>query len=76
RSPKDKFIVTEPSYKDDIDWGEVNQPIDEETFLKLYDKVLDYLEAKDELYVFKGFAGSDKKTTLPLTVINELAWHN
>lgn len=51
RSPKDKFIVTEPSYKDNIDWGDVNQPIDEETFLNLYHKVLDYLDERNELYV-------------------------
>lgn len=76
RSPKDKFIVTEPSYKDNIHWGDINQPIDEETFLNLYSKVLDYLDKKDELYVFNGYAGSDKDTQLKLTVINELAWHN
>ncbi|MCE3021882.1 phosphoenolpyruvate carboxykinase (ATP) [Staphylococcus pasteuri] len=76
RSPKDKFIVTEPSYRDNVDWGDVNQPIDEETFLKLYNKVLNYLGKKDELYVFNGFAGSDKDSRLKLTVINELAWHN
>lgn len=44
--------------------------------MKLYHKVLDYLDKKDELYVFKGYAGSDKDTMLKLTVINELAWHN
>lgn len=76
RSPKDKFIVTEPSYRDNVDWGDVNQPIDEETFLKLYNKVLNYLGKKDELYVFNGYAGSDKDSRLKLTVINELAWHN
>ena len=31
---------------------------------------------KDELYVFNGYAGSDKDSRLKLTVINELAWHN
>ncbi len=76
RSPKDKFIVNEPSYRDDIDWGNINQPIEEDTFLKLYDKVLNYLNEKDELYVFKGYAGSDKDSQLKLTVVNELAWHN
>ncbi|MCT1927058.1 phosphoenolpyruvate carboxykinase (ATP) [Staphylococcus pasteuri] len=76
RSPKDKFIVTEPSYRDNVDWGDVNQPIDEETFLKLYNKVLNYLGKKDELYVFNGYTGSDKDSRLKLTVINELAWHN
>ena len=59
-----------------IDWGDVNQPIDEETFLNLYHKVLDYLDERNELYVFNGYAGSDKDTQLKLTVINELAWHN
>lgn len=39
-------FVSEPSYRDNIDWGEINQPIDEETFLKLYHKVLDYLDKK------------------------------
>ena len=76
RSPKDKFIVTEPSYKDNINWGDINQPMDEETFLKLYNKVLDYLNQKDELYIFSGYAGSDKESRLKLKVINELAWHN
>ncbi|KAF6510556.1 Phosphoenolpyruvate carboxykinase (ATP) [Geobacillus stearothermophilus] len=43
RSPKDKYIVEEPSTKQTIDWGTVNQPMSPETFEKLYDKVLDYL---------------------------------
>src|SRR5699024_2030940 len=76
RSPKDKFIVNEPSYRDDIDWGNINQPIDEETFLNLYEKVLNYLNERDELYVITGYAGSDEDYQLKLTVVNEIAWHN
>ncbi len=38
RSPKDKYIVEEPSTKDKIDWGAVNQPISAEVFEKLYQK--------------------------------------
>ena len=45
-------------------------------FAHLYNKVLDYLKEKDELFVFKGFAGADKNHRLPIQVINEFAWHN
>jgi phosphoenolpyruvate carboxykinase (ATP) len=76
RSPEDKFIVAEPSIMDDINWGSVNQPIDEETFEKLYAKVINYLREKNELFVFKGFAGADENFRLPIQVVNEFAWHN
>ncbi|MDX8367446.1 phosphoenolpyruvate carboxykinase (ATP) [Cytobacillus sp. IB215665] len=76
RSPKDKYIVDEPSTRGKIDWGTVNQPISQESFDNLYNKVLDYLANKDEIYVFNGFAGADKKYQLPIQVINEYAWHN
>lgn len=76
RSPKDKFIVQEQSTKDKIDWGSVNQPISEEAFDRLYTKVVSYLKERDELFVFEGFAGADEKYRLPITVVNEFAWHN
>ncbi|MCG3412056.1 phosphoenolpyruvate carboxykinase (ATP) [Staphylococcus massiliensis] len=76
RSPKDKFIVDDPEIADEVDWGYINQPISEEVFLNLYDKVVNYLDEKDELFVFNGYAGSDKDSELKLTVVNELAWHN
>ncbi|MBA2873889.1 phosphoenolpyruvate carboxykinase (ATP) [Thermaerobacillus caldiproteolyticus] len=76
RSPKDKYIVEEASTKAKIDWGTVNQPISEETFEKLYNKVIDYLMEKDEVFVFKGFAGADPKYRLPIQVVNEFSWHN
>ena len=76
RSPKDKFIVEEPSTKDKIDWGPVNEPISKEVFDQLYTKVIGYLKEKEELFVFKGFAGADQANRLPIQVINEYAWHN
>ncbi|ANB55882.1 phosphoenolpyruvate carboxykinase [Anoxybacillus sp. B7M1] len=76
RSPKDKYIVAEAFTKEKIDWGTVNQPISEEVFDQLYHKVIDYLMQKDEIFVFKGFAGADPAYRLPIQVINEFAWHN
>jgi phosphoenolpyruvate carboxykinase (ATP) len=76
RSPKDKYLVEEPSVKDKINWGSTNQPISEDLFGNLYTKVLAYLETKDEIYVSKNFAGADKAYQLPIQVINEYAWHN
>lgn len=76
RSPEDKFIVEDASIKDSIDWGKVNKPFSPENFDKLYKKVLQYLGNKEELFVFKGFAGADREYRLPIQVINEYAWHN
>ncbi|PLS08882.1 phosphoenolpyruvate carboxykinase (ATP), partial [Neobacillus cucumis] len=76
RSPKDKFIVEDAVSKDKVDWGSTNSPISEEIFDSLYTKVIDHLKIKDELFVFKGFAGADKDSQLSIQVINELAWQN
>lgn len=76
RSPKDKYIVEEPSTKEKIDWGSVNQPISPEVFDRLYNKVINYLKNKEEVFVFKGFAGADKNSRLPIQVVTEYAWHN
>lgn len=74
RSPNDKFIVDTPSVHTDI-WWENNLRISEEHFDRLLEKTLGYLQDK-ELFVFEGFAGADPQYTLPVRVINELAWQN
>ncbi len=76
RSPRDKFFVEEDCSKDKIDWGKVNQSISSEVFDNLYKKVVDYLKAKEEVFVFKGFAGADEDSRLSIRVVNEYAWHN
>jgi phosphoenolpyruvate carboxykinase (ATP) len=75
RSPKDKFIVDEQTVQEHIAWGNVNQPISEEVFHKLYLKAQLYMQDK-ELFVFDGYAGADSSYRLPIRVINEYAWHN
>jgi phosphoenolpyruvate carboxykinase (ATP) len=46
RSPKDKFVVREPSSQADVDWGAVNQPMDEAHFETLLADVRGYLNAQ------------------------------
>jgi phosphoenolpyruvate carboxykinase (ATP) len=75
RSPNDKYIVKEPSSEKDVDWGKINQPVSEEVFNELLDKVQQYLSGKP-LYVFDGFAGARKSTRLSLRVITEKAWQH
>ncbi|MFD2760733.1 phosphoenolpyruvate carboxykinase (ATP) [Lentibacillus juripiscarius] len=75
RSPKDKYIVRDGT-SEDVDWGDVNQSIDEATFDHLLEKVTAYLHDRNELFHFQGFAGADENFRLPIQVINEYAWHN
>lgn len=75
RSPNDKFIVDEPSIRDEIDWNPVNVPISPEKFDLLYKRVLSYLQGRD-LYIFDGYVGADPKYQLGIRVINELASQN
>ncbi|PKR78142.1 phosphoenolpyruvate carboxykinase (ATP) [Halalkalibacillus sediminis] len=76
RSPKDKFIVEDEETRDTVEWGPVNQPISEEKFVNLLQKVTDYLVDQDELFSFKGFAGAEEKHRLPIQVVTQYAWHN
>jgi len=75
RSPKDKWVIEEPSSKDKVWWGKVNQPMKEDAFDKLFKKVADYLAGK-ELYVLDAWAGAHPKYRLGIRVVNEIAWHN
>jgi phosphoenolpyruvate carboxykinase (ATP) len=75
RSPKDKFIVDEPSIHDELSWGSVNKPISQEKFQLIYGKLMAYLQNR-ELFVFEGFLGKDPANRISLRVINEYAWHN
>ena len=76
RSPKDKYIVDEPSSNSDIWWGPVNQKISEETFNELYDQVTNFynINSQSKTYVFDGFAGADPKHTLSVRIIAKKAW--
>ena len=75
RSPKDKYIVREPSSEDKIWWGSVNRPMEREVFEGLYKRMLAYLEGK-ELYVQECFIGAAPEYRMPVRLITEFAWHS
>src|SRR5437660_6834730 len=75
RSPKDKFVVKEPSSEDKIWWGSVNQPLDEDKFNALRDRMFAHMKDK-QLYVQDLFVGADPGYRLSVRVITETAWAN
>ncbi|MDK2820830.1 MAG: phosphoenolpyruvate carboxykinase [Clostridia bacterium] len=73
RSPKDRYFVDTPSVHSNIAWGDSNKPMSEETFERLYNRLVAYLQGQD-LFVFDGFIGADKEYRMPIRFINQLAW--
>ncbi len=76
RSPKDKFIVKDAITSDTVDWNNFNIPIEEKYFLQLRKKVLDYLGAKEEIWVRDAYACADENHQLNIRVVNEHPWSN
>ncbi len=75
RSPKDKYVVDEATTRDNIWWGDINQPISEADFDGLHQKILNYLSDCDQLYIHDAFAGQDTRYRLPIRVVSERAYH-
>ncbi len=75
RSPYDKYVVKEPSSEDNIWWGKVNVPFEQETFNSLKLRARAYVQGRD-LYVFDGYAGCDERYRLKVRIVNENAWQN
>jgi len=74
RSPKDRYIVKEPGTSDNIDWGEVNRPIDPSTFNALWNRVAEYMDDK-ECFVSHLHVGQASKHYIAVQVTTETAWH-
>ena len=74
RSPNDKFVVREPSSEDRIWWGKVNQPLEQESYDGLREKVIAYLSGRD-LYVIDAFAGADPAHRISIRVVVDHAYH-
>ncbi len=75
RSPQDRFIVHEPTTRDDIWWGDINRPFSIEQFDDLYRNLLAYFQGKNA-FVQNAYAGADPAHRLSVRIITETAWHN
>ena len=73
RSPKDKFLVDEPSSSSKIWWGEVNQPISEAHYDRLRARLVAYCAERD-LYSQDLLIGADPAHQRRLRVFTETAW--
>jgi ATP-dependent phosphoenolpyruvate carboxykinase len=75
RSPKDKRVVKNSASEKEIWWGPVNIPCDERTFQINRQRALDYLNTRERLYCFDGFAGWDPKYRIRVRVICSRPYH-
>ena len=79
RSPKDKYIVKEPSTEENIWWkadgkkGSDNKMLSEENWNYLRQITGEGLSGRT-LYVQDGFSGANEDTRIRIRVITEVAW--
>ncbi|HEX2883905.1 MAG TPA: phosphoenolpyruvate carboxykinase (ATP) [Candidatus Limnocylindria bacterium] len=73
RSPKDKFVVREPSSEAKIWWGEINQPISEAHYDRLRARLMGYM-ADRPIYSQDLYIGAHPDHRRSLRVYTETAW--
>jgi phosphoenolpyruvate carboxykinase (ATP) len=73
RSPKDKFVVQEPSSVDKVWWGEINHPLSEAHYDRLRSRLLGYI-ADRPTYSQDLYIGAHPDHRRSLRVHTETAW--
>ncbi|MBI3408815.1 MAG: phosphoenolpyruvate carboxykinase (ATP) [Planctomycetes bacterium] len=75
RSPKDKRVVRRPESEKDVWWGPINVPLEPSVFTINRQRAVDYLNTRDHLYCFDGFAGWDPAHRIKVRVICARPYH-
>ncbi|HET6648543.1 MAG TPA: phosphoenolpyruvate carboxykinase (ATP), partial [Candidatus Limnocylindria bacterium] len=75
RSPRDKFIVREPSSEKNIWWGDVNRSISEADYDRLRSRLLKYM-ADRPIYSQDLYIGAHPDHRRSLRLYTETAWAN
>ncbi len=71
RSPNDKFTVKDEVTEHTVHWNNFNIPIEEQYFLIIHKKMMDYLNGKKEVWVRDCYACADPRYRLNIRVITE-----
>ena len=75
RSTKDKRVYRHPASEGDVWWGPVNIPLDPAAFAINRERARDYLNTRERLYCFDGFAGWDPAYRIKIRVICSRPYH-
>jgi phosphoenolpyruvate carboxykinase (ATP) len=75
RSPKDKRLVRHANSQEDVWWGNINMEVTEHTFMLNRQRALDYIDLRDRIYVFDGYAGWDPDHQIKVRIIATRAYH-
>jgi len=75
RSPKDKRIVRRVETEKDIWWGNVNVPLDPQSYLINRERAVDYLNTREWLYCVDGYGGWDPHYQIKVRVICARPYH-
>ena len=75
RSPKDKRVIRHPDSEKNIDWGDINIGLDEQTYFVNRERAIDYLNICERLFVVDAFAGWDPKYRIKVRIICTRAYH-
>ena len=73
RSPQDKFVVREPSSRDKVWWGAINQPLSEAHYDRLRARLMAYV-ADRPVYSQDLYIGAHPDHRRSLRVTTETAW--
>jgi len=75
RSPQDKHVVRSSESEKDVWWGAVNIPIEHRSFEINRRRAKDFLNTRDRLYCFDGYAGWDPQYRVKIRVICARPYH-
>jgi phosphoenolpyruvate carboxykinase (ATP) len=73
RSPRDKYIVDEPSSRQGVWWGGFNQPIGEEAYDAIRERFVSHMNERD-VFVQDCFVGADPRFRRSVRAYTETAW--